>query len=167
MGAVSYQPIFVFLLTKDNHLNEFRFYSDDDSPDQKIRGENSIQGPPVGPNPFLETPQNAAAIEYKKGYVMRKCCFDSNYKKSEFSICVPIPCHQFFVSTIHAFYVFFAKLKFVSITMRKTLTKHIHTSSVNKINENQSRRNLFRKIEMKCFVLLVCVLLKMRLLLPR
>lgn len=67
-------------------INFVFMFSDDDSPDQKIRGDNSIQGPPIGPNPFLETPQNAAAIEYKKGYVMRKCCYDSNYKKSEFSL---------------------------------------------------------------------------------
>lgn len=60
--------------------------SDDDSPDQKSKGDNSIPGLHIGSNPFLDTPQNAAAIEYKKGYVMRKCCFDSNYKKSEFLI---------------------------------------------------------------------------------
>lgn len=34
----------------------------------------------------MDTPQNAAATEHKKGYVMRKCCYDSNYKKSEFTI---------------------------------------------------------------------------------
>ncbi|XP_053677946.1 PH and SEC7 domain-containing protein [Anopheles nili] len=42
----------------------------------------SLQGPPVGPNPFLEAPAMFAAVEYKKGYVMRKCCFDTNYKKT-------------------------------------------------------------------------------------
>lgn len=59
------------------------FFRDDDILEQKNRTENSIQGPPVGLNPFLEVPQSSAAIEYKKGYVMRKCCFDSNFKKSE------------------------------------------------------------------------------------
>ncbi|XP_065081877.1 PH and SEC7 domain-containing protein isoform X2 [Ochlerotatus camptorhynchus] len=69
---------------------------DDDSPDQQKLGGGrndgtmggngggtggSLQGPPVGPNPFLDPPQ-PAAIEYKKGYVMRKCCYDTNYKKS-------------------------------------------------------------------------------------
>lgn len=34
-------------------------------------------------NPFLDVPDNVAAIEYKKGYVMRKCCFDANNKKSK------------------------------------------------------------------------------------
>jgi len=42
-----------------------------------------LQGPPVGPNPFLEIPQNIQAVEYKKGYVMRKCCVDPNNKKSK------------------------------------------------------------------------------------
>uniref|UniRef100_A0A4Y0BLN3 PH and SEC7 domain-containing protein 4 n=1 Tax=Anopheles funestus TaxID=62324 RepID=A0A4Y0BLN3_ANOFN len=44
----------------------------------------SLQGPPVGPNPFLEAPAMFAAVEYKKGYVMRKCCYDTNYKKTPF-----------------------------------------------------------------------------------
>jgi hypothetical protein len=60
-------------------------HSDDDpnDPNQKPnRNENSLPGPPVGPNPFLDIPQNIAAVEYKKGYVMRKCCYDSNNKKS-------------------------------------------------------------------------------------
>lgn len=54
--------------------------SDDDYMDQKQDGENSslrIQAA------SLDTPQNAAAIEHKKGYMMRKCCFESNYKKSK------------------------------------------------------------------------------------
>lgn len=48
----------------------------------------SLQGPPVGPNPFLDPPQ-PAAIEYKKGYVMRKCCYETNYKKSKSQECQP------------------------------------------------------------------------------
>lgn len=66
-------------------LIDFRFpliSRDDDYNEQKIRGENSIQVQQIGSNPFLETPPNAAAIEYKKGYVMRKCCYDANNKKS-------------------------------------------------------------------------------------
>lgn len=49
--------------------------------DQKQDGENSNQRAQAA---SLETPQNAAAIEHKKGYMMRKCCYESNYKKSEF-----------------------------------------------------------------------------------
>ncbi|XP_062537193.1 PH and SEC7 domain-containing protein isoform X2 [Armigeres subalbatus] len=72
---------------------------DDESPDQQKLGGGrndgtmggnggggtggSLQGPPVGPNPFLDPPQ-PAAIEYKKGYVMRKCCYETNYKKTPF-----------------------------------------------------------------------------------
>lgn len=43
-----------------------------------------MHGPQVGSNPFLDLPQNVASVEYKKGYVMRKCCYESNNKKSEF-----------------------------------------------------------------------------------
>lgn len=28
---------------------------------------------------------NIPAVEYKKGYVMRKCCYESNHKKSKFN----------------------------------------------------------------------------------
>lgn len=35
-------------------------------------------------NPFLDVPNSASAIEYKKGYVMRKCCYEANAKKSEY-----------------------------------------------------------------------------------
>ena len=34
-------------------------------------------------NPFLDVPNAATAIEYKKGYVMRKSCVDPNGKKSK------------------------------------------------------------------------------------
>lgn len=74
-------------------LSPFPFlnYSDDDSVDTNQKGNrnegggsgSSLQGPPVGANPFLDIPQNITTVEYKKGYVMRKCCFDSNNKKSK------------------------------------------------------------------------------------
>lgn len=38
----------------------------------------------LGGNPFLEVPSVANAVEYKKGYVMRKCCYEANAKRSEF-----------------------------------------------------------------------------------
>lgn len=40
-------------------------------------------GPGGGTNPFLDVPDQARAVEYKKGYVMRKCCVDANGKKSK------------------------------------------------------------------------------------
>ncbi|XP_054713605.1 PH and SEC7 domain-containing protein-like [Uloborus diversus] len=36
----------------------------------------------IGHNPFLEVPNPNFATEYKKGYVMRKCCIDPNGKKT-------------------------------------------------------------------------------------
>lgn len=54
--------------------------SDDDYLDQKQDGENSSQRAQAA---SLDTPQNVAAIEHKKGYMMRKCCYESNYKKSK------------------------------------------------------------------------------------
>lgn len=33
---------------------------------------------------FFDVPNTQPAIEYKKGYVMRKCCLEPNGKKSEF-----------------------------------------------------------------------------------
>lgn len=59
----------------------FFYFSDDDYVDQKQDGENSNQRAQAA---SLETPQHAAAIEHKKGYMMRKCCYESNYKKSGF-----------------------------------------------------------------------------------
>lgn len=38
----------------------------------------------LGTNPFLEMPVSTNAIEYKKGYVMRKCCYEANAKRSEY-----------------------------------------------------------------------------------
>lgn len=70
-------------------------FSDDDvnDPTHSNRGgggdsgkqfQQSIQAPGGGfTNPFLDVPDNVAAIEYKKGYVMRKCCYDLNNKKSK------------------------------------------------------------------------------------
>lgn len=41
----------------------------------------------LGTNPFLDVPLSTNAIEYKKGYVMRKCCYEANAKRSEFFSC--------------------------------------------------------------------------------
>lgn len=57
------------------------FHSDDDYLEQKQDGENSNQRAQAAS--LLDTPQNVAAIEHKKGYMMRKCCYESNYKKSK------------------------------------------------------------------------------------
>lgn len=36
-----------------------------------------------GGNPFLDVGNSSNPTEFKKGYVMRKCCHDANGKKSE------------------------------------------------------------------------------------
>ncbi|KAL4708299.1 hypothetical protein ACJJTC_007705 [Scirpophaga incertulas] len=36
------------------------------------------------PNPFLDVPDQSRAVEYKKGYVMRKCCVDANGRRTPF-----------------------------------------------------------------------------------
>lgn len=41
-------------------------------------GETQVS---VGSNPFL-TPPSGTGTQYKKGYIMRKCCTDPNGKKS-------------------------------------------------------------------------------------
>jgi hypothetical protein len=43
-------------------------------------------------NPFLDVPNATTAVEYKKGYVMRKSCIDSNGKKSKLSSATHILC---------------------------------------------------------------------------
>ena len=92
MGTV--RTILSWLQSQGPQLKIFFFFSlssikfsDDDSGDmsqKQNRNESSLPGPPVGPNPFLDIPQNVPTVEYKKGYVMRKCCVDSNNKKSKF-----------------------------------------------------------------------------------
>ncbi|TMW52366.1 hypothetical protein DOY81_002533 [Sarcophaga bullata] len=61
---------------------------DEDQGDlQKLQGDNkNLQQSTgqLGQNPFLDIPEAANAVEYKKGYVMRKCCYDVNYKKTPF-----------------------------------------------------------------------------------
>lgn len=83
------------MIGDDSSSNSVRLFSflacsDDDPNDvnqNRNRGEtNSLPGPPVGANPFLEISQNIPTVEYKKGYVMRKCCVDSNNKKSELNV---------------------------------------------------------------------------------
>ena len=38
---------------------------------------------PGGVNPFLSLPDPTSATDYKKGYVMRKCCVDPNGKRTK------------------------------------------------------------------------------------
>lgn len=49
-------------------------------------GQLQKPGEQIGGNPFLDVPTSSNAIEYKKGYVMRKCCYEANAKRSEFCL---------------------------------------------------------------------------------
>lgn len=71
------------------------FYSDEEYLEQKQDGENSNQRAQAAS--LLDTPQNLAAIEHKKGYMMRKCCYESNYKKSKIFHC---EFHEFIIILI-------------------------------------------------------------------
>jgi len=64
------------------------YFRDDEGDEmQAMQAQNKVQEMSgLGLNPFLDIPDVATAIEYKKGYVMRKCCIDPNGKKSE---CLP------------------------------------------------------------------------------
>ncbi|KAL5018185.1 hypothetical protein ScPMuIL_003907 [Solemya velum] len=61
---------------------------DDDIEEGDSQLEDKSPAPPkqnyVGSNPFLDLPDPSKAKEYKKGYVMRKCCFDPDGKRTLF-----------------------------------------------------------------------------------
>ena len=60
-------------------------YRDSDGDGEVTSGNKSGSGEAemtVGSNPFL-TPPSGNGVQYKKGYIMRKCCTDPNGKKSK------------------------------------------------------------------------------------
>jgi PH and SEC7 domain-containing protein len=67
-------------------LNEIKLswlFRDDDEETLAMQAQNKVhESSGLGLNPFLDIPDVSTAIEYKKGYVMRKCCVDPNGKKS-------------------------------------------------------------------------------------
>ncbi|CAH1186769.1 unnamed protein product [Phyllotreta striolata] len=57
--------------------------------DEEVEERNNMQAQSrnnenvnLGCNPFLDVPTTANAVEFKKGYVMRKCCYETNAKRS-------------------------------------------------------------------------------------
>ncbi|XP_054166346.1 PH and SEC7 domain-containing protein-like [Oppia nitens] len=56
--------------------------STDKTPIDVLAANLSQQVSIIGHNPFLEVPNPNSATEYKKGYVMRKSCYESNGKKT-------------------------------------------------------------------------------------
>lgn len=73
--------IFVYILYGHEIFWLFRDEEGDETANQAIQQGD---GPAISGtgNPFLDVPNVTGATEFKKGYVMRKCCFDSNGKKS-------------------------------------------------------------------------------------
>lgn len=62
------------------------FFGRDDDADEcssQVKQQVDSQQSLSGSNPFLDVPNAATAVEYKKGYVMRKSCIDPNGKKSK------------------------------------------------------------------------------------
>ncbi len=53
------------------------------APQQDLAAGLSIGKTAGGINPFLTLPDPSTAVEYKKGYVMRKCCIDPSGKKTK------------------------------------------------------------------------------------
>ncbi|XP_050297414.1 PH and SEC7 domain-containing protein isoform X2 [Anthonomus grandis grandis] len=61
-----------------NHPLEWALDSDPDESGPHTRNNDlNVMG-----NPFLDVPNSSNAVEYKKGYVMRKCCYEANAKRS-------------------------------------------------------------------------------------
>jgi PH/SEC7 domain-containing protein len=53
---------------------------DEMNPSPGIQQDQFCQG--IGHNPFLDVPDPSKTVEYKKGYVMRKCCTDPDGRKT-------------------------------------------------------------------------------------
>ncbi|XP_067672706.1 PH and SEC7 domain-containing protein 1-like [Haliotis asinina] len=66
-------------------LEQLDWAVDDDMPEadaSQEAGPQSSSGPIIGQNPFLDTPDPNKTVEYKKGYVMRKCCKDMDGRRT-------------------------------------------------------------------------------------
>lgn len=76
------------LFSRLSQLKLCSAFSDEETGEQQQqqRANNSTALTGVSQNPFLDAPESATAVEYKKGYVMRKCCYDTSFKKSAFPI---------------------------------------------------------------------------------
>lgn len=85
MGTVRviYRYLLICILLP--YYYDIYFYSDEEIDDGTVQMQkNNEQLNIGGGNPFLDVPILSNAVEYKKGYVMRKCCYEANAKRSEF-----------------------------------------------------------------------------------
>lgn len=62
----------------------FAVHRDEEGDDTASQVVQQGDGPALSGvgNPFLDVPNVTGATEFKKGYVMRKSCYDANGKKS-------------------------------------------------------------------------------------
>lgn len=92
MGLVSLiLRMFVFLL--DEFVTRIiRLLRDEEGDETANQAIQQGDGPAISGtgNPFLDVPNITGATEFKKGYVMRKCCYDSNGKKSNIFYIIPL-----------------------------------------------------------------------------
>lgn len=85
--------IFYFVKSKFYIINIFIFiFSDDDLDENQLKNANASQPTDVlgnkipgqiGKSGSYDENVMTQALEYKKGYVMRKCCMEANGKKSK------------------------------------------------------------------------------------
>ncbi|CAF1103228.1 unnamed protein product [Adineta ricciae] len=62
----------------------FRALGSDDYNDVRLGGHGTLHGYSNCVNPFLEIPDTSKSVEYMQGYVMRKCCVESDGKRTPF-----------------------------------------------------------------------------------
>ena len=96
-GMSEWEKNAVFIGQKNSDVYFFSTFSDNALDNSSRRDRNvfskittiskSIGSPyatlprKLNSNPFVEVPNPSFAIEYKKGYIRRKCCYDANGKK--------------------------------------------------------------------------------------
>lgn len=64
-----------------SHPLEWALDDDQEDGQAHLRNNDTIN---LTGNPFLDIPNSSNAVEYKKGYVMRKCCYEANAKRTPF-----------------------------------------------------------------------------------
>ncbi|UJR13665.1 hypothetical protein I4U23_000677 [Adineta vaga] len=64
-------------------MNETTLASDDYN-DVRLGGHGTLHGYSNIVNPFLEIPDTSKSVEYMQGYLMRKCCVESDGKRTPF-----------------------------------------------------------------------------------
>ncbi|CAF0885842.1 unnamed protein product [Adineta steineri] len=69
---------------KNEQLMDETTLGSDDYNDVRLGGHGTLHGYSNCFNPFLEIPDTSKSVEYMQGYVMRKCCVESDGKRTPF-----------------------------------------------------------------------------------